>query len=87
MLADGTRYEGLLFGAEKISEGELVFTTGMCGYQESLTDPSFAGQVLTFTFPLIGNYGIIPGIQNHPKYIHEGSFVGNKLLILIIENL
>ena len=41
-----------------LAEGELVFTTGMMGYQESLTDPSFAGQVLTFTYPLIGNYGI-----------------------------
>ncbi|MEE2630315.1 MAG: carbamoyl-phosphate synthase domain-containing protein, partial [Candidatus Thermoplasmatota archaeon] len=63
MLADGTRFEGRLFGAEVIAEGELVFTTGMCGYQESLTDPSFAGQVLTFTYPLLGNYGIIPGIS------------------------
>lgn len=58
LTADGGRYEGNLFGAEGIGEGELVFTTGMMGYQESLTDPSFAGQVLTFTYPLIGNYGI-----------------------------
>ena len=58
LTADGGRYEGRLFGAEGIGEGELVFTTGMMGYQESLTDPSFAGQVLTFTYPLIGNYGI-----------------------------
>ena len=72
LLADGTRYEGLLFGAEKISEGELVFTTGMCGYQESLTDPSFAGQVLTFTYPLIGNYGIIPGISESSKVHPRG---------------
>ena len=55
LTADGGRYEGKLFGAEGIGEGELVFTTGMMGYQESLTDPSFAGQVLTFTYPLIGN--------------------------------
>ena len=71
LLADGTRFEGQLFGAEEIAEGELVFTTGMCGYQESLTDPSFAGQVLTFTYPLLGNYGIIPGISEsssvHPR--------------------
>ena len=46
---------------KKYGEGELVFTTGMMGYQESLTDPSFAGQVLTFTYPLIGNYGIHQG--------------------------
>ena len=58
LTADGGRYEGNLFGADSIGEGELVFTTGMMGYQESLTDPSFAGQVLTFTYPLIGNYGI-----------------------------
>ena len=71
LLADGTRFEGRLFGAEAIAEGELVFTTGMCGYQESLTDPSFAGQVLTFTYPLLGNYGIIPAISEsssvHPR--------------------
>ena len=58
LLADGTKFRGHLFGAENIAQGELVFTTGMCGYQESLTDPSFAGQVLTFTWPLLGNYGI-----------------------------
>ena len=58
LLADGSRFEGLLFGACGIAEGELVFTTGMTGFQESLTDPSFAGQVLTFTYPLIGNYGV-----------------------------
>ena len=71
LLADGTRLEGRLFGSEEIAEGELVFTTGMCGYQESLTDPSFAGQVLTFTYPLLGNYGIHPGISEsssvHPR--------------------
>ena len=71
LLADGTRFEGRLFGAEAIAQGELVFTTGMCGYQESLTDPSFAGQVLTFTYPLLGNYGIVPGVSEssgvHPR--------------------
>jgi len=61
LLADGGRYEGKLFGAAVEAEGELVFTTGMTGYQESLTDPSFAGQVLTFTWPLLGNYGVLPG--------------------------
>ena len=71
LLADGTRFEGTLFGTEQIAEGELVFTTGMCGYQESLTDPSFAGQVLTFTYPLLGNYGVHPGVSEsssvHPR--------------------
>ena len=61
LLADGSRFTGKLFGARRWGEGELVFTTGMTGYQESLTDPSFAGQVLTFTYPLIGNYGIHHG--------------------------
>jgi len=61
LLADGSRFTGKLFGAPIWGEGELVFTTGMTGYQESLTDPSFAGQVLTFTYPLIGNYGIHHG--------------------------
>ena len=61
LLADGSRFTGKLFGAKIWGEGELVFTTGMTGYQESLTDPSFAGQVLTFTYPLIGNYGIHHG--------------------------
>ena len=63
LLADGSRHEGILFGAPIIGEGELVFTTGMSGFQESLTDPSFAGQILTFTWPLLGNYGVAPGIS------------------------
>ncbi len=63
LLADGSRFEGELFGAAAIGEGELVFTTGMTGFQESLTDPSFAGQVLTFTWPLLGNYGIAAGVS------------------------
>ena len=61
LLADGAKFHGTLFGSPAIGEGELVFTTGMSGYQESLTDPSFAGQVLTFTYPMIGNYGIHHG--------------------------
>jgi len=58
VLRDGTVYQGMGFGAEKEVVGELVFTTSMTGYQESLTDPSYAGQILAFTYPLIGNYGI-----------------------------
>ena len=60
VLADGTVFEGERFGAAGESVGELVFTTGMCGYVETLTDPSYAGQIVMQTFPLIGNYGIIP---------------------------
>ncbi|MCH2349566.1 MAG: hypothetical protein MK233_06555, partial [Candidatus Poseidoniales archaeon] len=63
LLADGSRYSGNLFGADVVGEGELVFTTGMTGFQESLTDPSFAGQVLTFTWPLLGNYRVAAGIS------------------------
>ena len=57
-LEDGTRFDGAGFGAETDRVGEVVFTTGMVGYPESLTDPSFRGQILTFTYPLLGNYGI-----------------------------
>ena len=59
ILQDGQVFEGVRFGAETDTVGELVFTTGMCGYVETLTDPSYAGQIVMQTFPLIGNYGII----------------------------
>ncbi len=59
VLADGTVYEGDGFGASCEAVGELVFTTGMEGYLETLTDPSYAGQIIMQTFPLIGNYGVI----------------------------
>jgi carbamoyl-phosphate synthase small subunit len=58
VLEDGSVYEGHAFGAETTTYGEVVFDTGMTGYQEMLTDPSFAGQILVPTYPLIGNYGI-----------------------------
>ncbi|KAJ5772527.1 Carbamoyl-phosphate synthase large subunit [Penicillium odoratum] len=57
-LADGTVYQGYNFGAEKSVSGELVFQTGMVGYPESVTDPSYRGQILVVTFPLVGNYGV-----------------------------
>src|ERR1700689_5250862 len=57
-LEDGTVYEGESFGAKKNMSGEVVFNTGMTGYVESLTDPSYAGQILVCTYPLIGNYGV-----------------------------
>ncbi len=57
-LEDGTTLAGEGFGAAVESSGEVVFSTGMTGYTESLTDPSFAGQILTFTYPMIGNYGV-----------------------------
>jgi carbamoyl-phosphate synthase/aspartate carbamoyltransferase len=57
-LEDGTTYDGFSFGAEKSIAGELVFQTGMVGYPESITDPSYRGQILVITFPLVGNYGV-----------------------------
>lgn len=60
VLEDGTVFEGYSFGAQKDAIGELVFTTGMCGYIETLTDESYYGQIVLQTFPMIGNYGIIP---------------------------
>lgn len=57
-LADCTMMQGFSFGATTSVSGEVVFNTGMVGYPESLTDPSYAGQILVFTYPLVGNYGI-----------------------------
>jgi carbamoyl-phosphate synthase small subunit len=58
LLEDGTLFKGLSFGAEGQSAGEVVFNTGITGYQEVLSDPSYCGQIVTMTYPLIGNYGI-----------------------------
>ncbi|MBO6218445.1 MAG: glutamine-hydrolyzing carbamoyl-phosphate synthase small subunit [Treponema sp.] len=60
ILADGSVFEGKAIGARGKTIGETVFTTGMTGYIETLTDPSYFGQIITQTFPLIGNYGLIP---------------------------
>ncbi len=60
MLSDGTAFAGEALGADTDVIGELVFTTGMGGYLETLTDPSYYGQIVMQTFPLIGNYGVIP---------------------------
>lgn len=60
ILEDGTVFEGTSIGAAGTTIGETVFTTGMTGYLETLTDPSYYGQIVTQTFPLIGNYGVIP---------------------------
>jgi carbamoyl-phosphate synthase small subunit len=58
LLEDGTRFDGEACAADAHAVGEVVFTTGMSGYQESVSDPSFAGQLITFTYPHIGNYGV-----------------------------
>ena len=58
ILENGMVFQGKSFGAEKTTSGEVVFNTAMVGYPESLTDPSCEGQILTFTYPIIGNYGV-----------------------------
>ena len=58
LLEDGTRFDGLACGADTVAVGEIVFPTAMSGYQEAMTDPSYAGQLITFTYPQIGNYGV-----------------------------
>ena len=60
ILDDGSRFPGKSFGYEKPVAGEVVFNTAMTGYPESLTDPSYAGQLMTLTYPLVGNYGVPP---------------------------
>ncbi len=66
ILEDGSQYDGYSFGSERSISGEVVFNTGMVGYVESLTDPSYKGQILVLTFPLIGNYGV-PGDKAEKK--------------------
>lgn len=58
ILEDGSEFEGVSFGYEQAVAGEVVFTTGMMGYPESLTDPSYSGQIMVCTYPLVGNYGV-----------------------------
>ena len=69
-LADGTLYEGTSYGAEGEAAGEVVFNTCMSGYQEILTDPSYKGQIVTMTYPLIGNYGVNPeDVESHRPFV------------------
>ncbi len=65
-LEDGSLYQGYSFGAEKNIIGEVVFNTAMNGYPESLSDPSYKGQIMVATYPMIGNYGI-PSSDIHPE--------------------
>jgi len=71
-LENGAVFEGRAVGAEGESSGELVFNTSMTGYQEILTDPSYAGQIVTMTYPLIGNYGVNPEDVESRKPFVEG---------------
>ncbi len=75
LLEDGTRFDGLACGAEgHAAVGEIVFTTSMSGYQEAMTDPSYAGQLITFTFPMIGNYGVSAEAMESDR-IHAGAAI------------
>ena len=67
VLEDGANFSGWTFAGEGEVAGEVVFTTSMVGYQETLTDPSYRGQIVLFTYPLIGNYGVIPGDDESRK--------------------
>ena len=71
-LSDGTEFHGYSFGYEGAVSGEVVFNTAMRGYPESLTDPSYAGQLMTLTYPLVGNYGV-PAFTRGERGL--GSFV------------
>ena len=68
-LQNGKQFVGTRFGADGDVTGELVFTTGMTGYVETLTDPSYYGQIVTQTFPLIGNYGITPDFESKKPWV------------------
>jgi len=79
-LADGLVFTGRAFGSTGMSEGEVVFNTGMSGYQEVLTDPSYAGQIVTMTYPLIGNYGINDeDVESHDRRPQVRGFVVKEL--------
>jgi len=75
LLADGSRFDGTGLHYRGIAFGEAVFYTGMTGYEEALTDPSYAGQILTFTYPLIGNYGISGVAAQYPRPCVTGAVV------------
>jgi carbamoyl-phosphate synthase small subunit len=85
VLEDGSIFYGYSFGAETPIAGEVVFNTGMVGYPESLTDPSYWGQILTLTYPLIGNYGI-PGNEKKDNLLRYFESEGIKVQGLIISD-
>ena len=84
VLSDGTKFYGKSFGYESPVAGEVVFNTAMMGYPESLTDPSYAGQLLTMTFPLVGNYGVPPfsiGKDGLPAYMESDRIYASALIV------
>jgi len=84
ILEDGSRFEGESFGCEKPVTGEVVFNTAMTGYPESLTDPSYAGQLMVLTYPLVGNYGV-PSFSTEenglPTYMESGRIHAEALIV------
>ena len=84
-LSDGTEFHGKSFGYEQPVAGEVVFNTAMMGYPESLTDPSYAGQLLTMTFPLVGNYGVPPFTFDKqtglPDFIESDRIYASALIV------
>lgn len=84
VLSDGTEFHGKSFGFEKAVAGEVVFNTAMMGYPESLTDPSYAGQLMTLTFPLVGNYGVPPFTFNAdglPDYMESDRIYASAIIV------
>lgn len=75
VLADGSVFEGKSIGAQGVADGEVVFNTSMTGYQEMLTDPSYAGQLLVLTYPMIGNYGIDSRVEESARIQPTGFIV------------
>ena len=85
ILEDGTVYEGFSFGYPDSVAGEVVFSTGMTGYPEGLTDPSFFGQILVFTYPLVGNYGMPPCGDKQELQLNYESLKG-QISALVVDN-
>ncbi|AAL63147.1 carbamoyl-phosphate synthase small subunit [Pyrobaculum aerophilum str. IM2] len=90
-MEDGSVFAGRLIGAEKIAVGEVVFTTSVVGYPQTLTDPSYKGQIITFTMPLIGNYGVSEdqlesdGIKAEGVVLFEATFPSHYKSVMSLE--
>ena len=84
VLEDGTKFHGKSFGYEAPVAGEVVFNTAMMGYPESLTDPSYAGQLMTLTYPLVGNYGVPPfSIEENglPTFMESDKIYASAIIV------
>ena len=84
VLQDGTKFHGKSFGYDAPVAGEVVFNTAMMGYPESLTDPSYAGQLVTLTFPLVGNYGVPPftfGPERLPTFMESDHIHASAIIV------